>query len=90
MKTPFAILGAAALGLAMPAAAQSYTTADNSVRVVERNDAGKATKVAVDGEVYDVCMSERQDSCINPRAANLDFGDYPLQYWPGTTQSDAS
>lgn len=89
MRIPITFLGAAVLGFATAATAQPYTV-DEPVQVIERNKAGKATKVVVDGVVYDVCMSDRQDDCINPRAAKLGFGDFPLSYWPGSTKSDAS
>ena len=55
--------------------------------VVERNTQGKATKVRVEGTVYDVCMKDDQDGCINPRAAGLDWGNRPLDYWPGKPAS---
>ncbi len=62
------------------------TKADSPV-VVETNARGKATKVRVDGKVYDVCMTNDQDSCINPRAAGLNWGNRPLDYWPGQPAS---
>lgn len=55
----------------------------NSPEVVERSPQGKVTKVRVDGKIYEVCESEEQDSCIQPRAAGLGRGDIPLSYWPG-------
>lgn len=85
---------AAALGLAAPLLAQNdgTTTDDGSTKadspvVVETNTKGKATKVRIDGEVYDVCMNSEQDSCINPRAAGLGWGNRPLDYWPGQPAS---
>ena len=77
-----------AMSLATPALAQDYTTADKA-RVVERNANGKAVKVEVAGVIYDVCMSDAQDHCINPRAAGLGWGDIPLSYWPGKTWGDS-
>ncbi|BDI61407.1 hypothetical protein [Qipengyuania nanhaisediminis] len=90
-------LTAASLGLlAMsgPALAQNDgttvndgSTKANSPEIVERNRQGKATKVRIDGKVYDVCMNSEQDSCINPRAAGLNWGNRPLEYWPGQPAS---
>lgn len=69
-----------------------YSSRDGSTKaqtpvIVERNDDGKATKVRVNGKVYDVCMSDDHDGCINPRAAGLDWGNRPLDYWPGKPAS---
>ena len=55
--------------------------------VVETNEAGKATKVRIGEQVYDVCTERGQDSCINPRDAGLDFGRRELDYWPGKPAS---
>ena len=52
--------------------------------IVERTADGKVTKVKVGDKIYDVCENEKQDSCIQPRAAGLNRGDYPLNYWPGS------
>lgn len=54
-----------------------------SPEIVERDANGKVTKVKVNGKVYAVCESKEQDSCIQPRAAGLNRGNYPLNYWPG-------
>jgi len=35
-----------------------------------------------------VCNAQRQDECINPRAAGLHFGNRPLAYWPGKPASE--
>jgi len=69
-----------------------YSSRDGSTKaqtpvIVERNDKGKATKVRVNGKVYDVCMNDEHDGCINPRAAGLDWGNRPLDYWPGKPAS---
>jgi hypothetical protein len=98
MQNFLAITAAAALsaGLAAPAIADNHMDKDKnanwkaqSPEIVERNDNGKATKVRIDGKVYEVCMSEKQDSCIQPRAAGLKWGDMPLRYWPGQTASQS-
>ncbi|MEE4200205.1 hypothetical protein [Erythrobacter sp.] len=88
---------AGALGIAAPVLAddhkqQSTVTGDanwkaQSPEIVERNNRGRVTKVRIDGQVIDVCMNSEQDSCINPRAAGLGFGNRPLMYWPGQPAS---
>jgi len=55
--------------------------------VVERAPNGRPTAVRVDGVVYKVCMTENEDSCIQPRAAGLGWGDRPLRQWPGRPAS---
>lgn len=84
----------ATLGLAAPTLAQNDDTTANDGSteaetpvIVERNNNGKATKVRISGEVYDVCMNGEQDDCINPRAAGLNWGNRPLDYWPGKPAS---
>lgn len=78
----------AALGLSGPAIADDHGDKNKaaykaqSPEVIERNRQGKATKVRIDGKEVAVCMSETQDSCINPRAAGLNWGDRPLEYFP--------
>ena len=37
---------------------------------------------------YPVCGGEVQDSCINPREAGLNYGNRPLEYWPGRPASE--
>ena len=41
----------------------------------------------VEGE-YPVCKSESDDACIQPRAAGLDWGNRPLDHWPGKPASE--
>ena len=64
------------------------STEAESPEIVERNKAGKATKVRINGKVYEVCMKDDQDGCINPRAAGLNWGNRPLDYWPGKPASE--
>lgn len=58
--------------------------------VVERAPNGRATSVRIGGTVYKVCMSESEDGCIQPRAAGLNWGDHPLQSWPGRPASESN
>ena len=56
---------------------KSYKPKEKVV-VVERNAQGKATMVKVGDTMYPVCMNyEQTDGCIQPRAAGLDWGNYP-------------
>ncbi|MET1755937.1 hypothetical protein ABVV53_10775 [Novosphingobium sp. RD2P27] len=74
---------AAATAIPVAAAAESPPYKAESPVVVERAANGRATAVRADGKIYPVCTTERQDSCIQPRAAKLGWGDRPLKYWPG-------
>lgn len=95
IATAITVAAATGLGVAAPLLAnQEKTNAQEttdwkaqSPEIVERNDRGVATKVRVEGKVYDVCMNAQQDSCINPRAAGLNWGNRPLTYWPGQPAS---
>ena len=58
-----------------------------SPEVVKRGPDGQATEVRVDGVVYPVCTRDRQDNCIQPRAARLGWGNRPLETWPGDLAS---
>lgn len=74
-------LGMIATTTTTPALAQTRVNAT----VVERDANGRATKVSVDGKEYAVCTATVKDSCINPREAGLNFGNVPLDHWPGRT-----
>lgn len=76
-----AILALGIIATATPALAQTRVNAT----VVERDANGRATKVSVDGKEYAVCTATVKDSCINPREAGLNFGNVPLDHWPGRT-----
>ena len=85
----FAAFAAAGLALiATPAIADDHGIKAKSPEVVETNARGQATKVRIEGQVYDVCMKNDQDGCINPRAAGLKWGNRPLSYWPGRPASE--
>lgn len=76
--------------LVTPAAAQDQGEQSQATRaeVVERDADGRATKIRVEGRVYDVCDENSTDGCINPREAGLDFGGVPIDYWPGRPASE--
>lgn len=69
-------------------AGASVEAAKPSISVVSRGADGKADVVNIDGQTYKVCKTEAEDSCINPRAAGLNFGARELQYWPGKPASE--
>jgi hypothetical protein len=82
MKGMIAILAVGAFATtAVPTLAQTRVNAT----VVDRDARGRATKVSVDGKEYAVCTATVKDSCINPREAGLNFGNVPLDHWPGQT-----
>ena len=57
-------------------AAQSATTS-----------AEPGTPAATTPKDYPICSAEVQDSCIQPRAAGKNYGNRPLDYWPGEPAS---
>ena len=74
---------------AVPTLAQSTPEPKPKAEVVERDAQGRATKISIDGKVYEVCREGKADGCINPRDAGLDFGNVPLDHWPGRPASEA-
>ncbi|HEY6814574.1 MAG TPA: hypothetical protein VI168_03445 [Croceibacterium sp.] len=79
-----ALFGIAAIAAAPPPPEPPKPKAE----VIERNEKGQATKIRVDGQVYEVCLDGKTDGCINPRDAGLDFGSVPLDHWPGRPASE--
>ena len=79
-----ALVGLAALAAAPPPPEPPKLKAD----VIERDTQGRAIKIRVDGQVYEVCRDGKTDGCINPRDAGLDFGSVPLDHGPGKPASD--
>lgn len=86
IKTSMAV-AAAVLVCPASAMAQASSYKAQSPVVVERAASGRAIAVRADGEVYPVCMTERQDSCIQPRAAGLGWGDRPAMTWKAANES---
>lgn len=80
-----AVAAAAICAVAAPALAAHH---EEKAEVVERDAKGKATKVKVGETVYPVCTPQVTDGCINPRAAGLNFGNVPLDHWPGAPASE--
>lgn len=84
------VLGLACLSV--PAVAQDASGEETvedkpQVRVIERDEKGKATRVSVNGREYALCSKSVQDSCISPRSAGFDWGNQPLDHWPGQTST---
>jgi hypothetical protein len=89
-----AALAAAALAVAAVAPAQAQSANATAAaragtpEVVARAANGRPTSVRIDGTVYKVCMTQNEDGCIQPRAAGLNWGNHPLQAWPGRPASE--
>ena len=64
-------------------AATATTTA--GTRFVS-NEMAQSAPAPMTGE-YPVCQGEEQDGCIQPREAGLNYGNRPLDYWPGQPAS---
>lgn len=75
---------------ALPDPAPAAPATKPTLQVVSRGADGTADVVSLDGQNYNVCKGEVQDSCINPRTAGLNFGARDLQYWPGRPASEIS
>lgn len=94
IATAITFASLATLGATAPVLADDHKSKDKAdwkaqtPVVVETNSRGQATKVRIGDTVYDVCMTPDQDSCIQPRAAGLKFGNRPLTYWPGKPASE--
>jgi hypothetical protein len=77
--------------LAFPLAAQAQPgdrSQPQTAEIVQRDAAGHAVTVRIDGQDYPVCTSGQQDGCIEPYAAGLNWGNRPLPYWPGRPASE--
>lgn len=97
MKLQLAIAATAlaALGVAggSPAYAKTWHKKHHKMHgqkahVVKRNKHGRAIEVSVNGKTYAVCDMKVKDNCINPRQAGLNFGNEPLDHWPGHPASE--
>lgn len=82
------LIALAAAVAASPALGQQDTSAKPKAEVIQRDAKGRATVVKVDGVEYKVCTADGQDGCINPREAGLDFGNVPIDRWPGKPASE--
>lgn len=62
------------------------TTSGTSPRFVS-NTMVQTAPAAHSGE-YPPCKGDMQDNCVNPREAGLNYGNQPLNYWPGKPASE--
>ncbi|GGD54138.1 hypothetical protein GRI62_04315 [Erythrobacter arachoides] len=69
----------------------SRTTNASAMPAMRSGGMVQQTPAAHSGE-YPPCRGTVQDNCVNPREAGLNYGNRPLDYWPGqpASQMDAS
>ncbi len=75
----------AATGLMVGTAANANQ--DETGKTAAKAASDKQT-IMLDGQPVVVCTKTVQDSCINPREAGLDWGNRPLDHWPGKPGSE--
>lgn len=68
-------------------ATRSSSSMNSNIRFVE-NAMVQNIPAPHNGE-YPPCKDGRTDNCINPREAGLNYGNRPLDYWPGQPASQA-
>ena len=68
--------------------AAAAATPKPNVEVTQRDAKGRATAVRIDGQEYPLCSKTVTDSCINPHDAGFNWGNAPLNYWPGKPASE--
>ena len=69
--------------------AMGTTTSAGMPRFV-RGEVAQAAPAATPGAEYPPCRGELQDGCVNPREAGLNYGNRPLNYWPGRPASEGA
>ena len=67
--------------------ARANSTAMNGNVRFQSNAMVQNVPAAHNGE-YPPCRGDMQDNCINPREAGLNYGNRPLDYWPGRPASE--
>ena len=67
------------------ASTTASTRASGDMRFVESETVQTAPPPK---EEYPVCSAKVQDGCINPREAGKNYGNVPLDYWPGKPASE--
>lgn len=63
------------------------TASKTPTMVMASGTTAQATPAARTGE-YPICSGDIQDSCIQPREAGKNYGNVPLDYWPGKPASE--
>ena len=96
MRKIFTTAAAAAVLIGLPAAASAqYANANDTADAATEaaNSGGPATRQAVlettpaPQKDYPVCSATVTDGCIQPREAGMNYGNRPLDYWPGKPAS---
>lgn len=77
----------AAIGNQMSNRSPVANAATTEARMDDRAPGDVADAVAA-AKTYPVCSATIQDSCIQPRAAGKNYGNRPLDYWPGAPASE--
>lgn len=70
---------------ASPASASASAAGTGNMRFVESE---MVQNVPAPKAEYPICSREIQDGCINPREAGKNYGNVPLDYWPGRPASE--
>jgi len=84
----------ASASASMPASASMASTAATSTGTVSgnvrfvRGEVAQTAPAATPGAEYPPCRGEVTDGCVNPREAGLNYGNRPLNYWPGRPASE--
>ena len=65
----------------------SRTTSTSAMPAMRSGGMAQQVPAAHTGE-YPPCRGNVQDNCVNPREAGLNYGNRPLQYWPGQPASE--
>ena len=82
-------MNAAGNATASNASATARTTRSaTSGNIVFRGNAVTQTAPAAHNGEYPPCKGDQQDNCVNPREAGLNYGNRPLNYWPGKPASE--
>lgn len=71
-------------------AATTMTQTPSGNIIYSRTETAQALPAApraADGN-YPPCRGTQADNCINPREAGLNYGNRPLQHWPGQPASE--
>lgn len=53
-----------------------------------RGEVAQTAPAATPGAEYPPCRGQMTDGCVNPREAGLNYGNRPLDYWPGRPASE--
>lgn len=68
--------------------ANGAMNSNSGIRFERREMVQTTPNARANGSEYPPCRGDVQDSCVNPREAGLNYGNRPLQYWPGRPASE--